>query len=188
MTGYPTDSPGELARAIGLAKAGDLAAYERIIRHYERRVFLTALRILGNPADAQDAAQEVWLRLHRSLGKIRAGEDPTGWVYRVTVNVCRDALRARPGAVALEDVPEPVAGPDAESGFARRERRAVLESALRNLAPKERAAVVLRDLEGLTTAEVAAALGSSEATVRSQISTARAKIKRFVEGFLRRKS
>ncbi len=184
MTGYPTDSPGELARAIGLAKAGDLAAYERIIRHFERRVFLTALRILGNRADAQDAAQEVWLRLHRSLSKIRADEDPTGWVYRVTVNVCKDALRTRPRTAAIDDVPEPFAGADAESGFERRERRAVLESALRNLAPKERAAVVLRDLEGLTTAEVAAALGSSEATVRSQISTARGKIKRFLRRIL----
>ncbi len=181
MTGYPMDSPGELANAIGLAKAGDLAAYERIIRHYERRVFLTALRILGNREDAQDAAQEVWLRLHRSLGKIRAGEDPTGWVYRVTVNVCRDALRARPRTAALEDAPEPAVCADTEGGFARRE---VLENALRDLAPKERAAVVLRDLEGLTTAEVAAALGSSEATVRSQISVARGKIRRFLRRIL----
>lgn len=188
MTGHFTDSPGELARLVRLAKAGDLAAYERIIRHYERRVFLTALRILGNPADAEDAAQEVWLSLHRSLRKIRPDEDPTGWVYRITVNVCRDALRALPHPAALEEVPEPAASADAESYVARRERWAVLESALRSLPAKERAAVVLRDIEGLSTAEVAAALGSSETTVRSQISVARGKIRRFVEGFQRRRS
>ena len=80
------------------------------------------------------------------------------------------------------------ADPDPQRSAVDGERRRVLEMSLRMLPEKERAALVLRDLEGLSTAEVARALGSSEATVRSQVSKARIKVKDFVERYFRRRS
>jgi RNA polymerase sigma-70 factor (ECF subfamily) len=83
------------------------------------------------------------------------------------------------------------AGPgseEADGAIDTETRRAIVRQALRHLPEKERAALVLRDIEGLTTAEVAAALGSSEGTVRSQISTARGKLRGFCEALLRRRS
>jgi RNA polymerase sigma-70 factor, ECF subfamily len=172
------------SEALRLAQAGDMAAFERLVRHYERRVFLTALRVLGSRADAEDAAQEVFLRLHRHLRRISGG-DPGPWIYRVTVNVCRDMARARPPAASVEETAAPV---DTEREAGLRERRRLLESALAGLPPKQRAALVLRDIEGLSTREVAEALGSSEATVRSQISTARLRVKELLERMLRRRA
>ena len=153
----------------------------------ERLVLATALRLLGNLEDAQDVAQEVFLKLHRNLAKVEASGNLAGWLYKVTVNVCHDHRRKQPQATALEDV---VAARDAdpEQTLTTAERRRALDLSLRRLSEKERAALVLRDLEGLSTAEVAVVLGSSEATVRSQISKARVKVKNFVEQYFRRRS
>jgi RNA polymerase sigma-70 factor (ECF subfamily) len=137
--------------------------------------------------DAQDASQEVFLRLYRNLGKVDEARR-TAWLYRVTVNVCHDLRRRNPSSVAIEDAPEPISPEaDPQRQTADAERRRVLEMSLRMLSEKERAALVLRDLEGLSTDEVARALGSSEATVRSQISKARVKVRDFVERYFRRR-
>jgi RNA polymerase sigma-70 factor (ECF subfamily) len=147
----------------------------------------TAFRLAGNLEDAQDASQEVFLRLYRNLAKLDSG-NLAAWLYRVTVNVCHDARRRRPGTVPVDDAQElAAAGDDPQQSVHEAERRALLLRSLRVLSEKERAALVLRDLEGLSTAEVAGVLGSSVGTVRSQISKARLKVRDFVERYSRRR-
>jgi RNA polymerase sigma-70 factor (ECF subfamily) len=131
-------------------------------------------------------AQEVFLKLHRNLKRMEATENFTGWLYRVTVNLCRDRQRRGRTSAELPEIRAPGADPQQELMEA--ERRRVLEMSLRMLPQKERAALVLRDLEGLPTNEVARILGSSEATVRSQISKARVKVKDFVERYFQRRA
>jgi RNA polymerase sigma-70 factor (ECF subfamily) len=178
----------ELAAAMA-ADAGptveDLAAFERLVREHERRVYRTALHLLGNHADAEDAAQEVFLRLHRNYRRLAAEPDLAPWIYRVAVNVCRDAARRRRRTEELADTASFALSAEDEVGLA--ERAHVVRRALRSLPEKQRAAVVLRDMEGLPTHEVAAVLGTSEATVRSHISAARLRIKAFVDGWTRRR-
>jgi RNA polymerase sigma-70 factor, ECF subfamily len=186
VTATGMDAPQDRSRALAPAKASDLAAFEPLMRQHERLVLVTAFRLLGNREDAQDVAQEVFLRLYRNLPKMKAEENVPGWLYRVTVNLCRDQQRRRPATVELPDLPAPVPGP--HQRLAEAERRRALEMSLRLLPAKERAALVLRDLEGLTSSEVARVLGSSEATVRSQISKARVKVKDFVERYFRRRT
>ena len=170
-------------------RTGDLAEFEALMRQHERLVLGTALRLLGNLADAQDVSQEVFLKLYRNRGKI-SGEAPlSAWLYRVTVNACYDARRRRRPETPMENAgPLTASGGDPHEAVAETERRKAIELSLRRLPEKERAAIVLRDLEGLPTAEVARVLGSSEATVRSQISTARVKMKDFVERYFGRRS
>jgi len=182
----PAESPQEYPGLIEAAKAGDLAAFERLMRQYERLVLMTAYRLLGSLPDAQDVSQEVFLRLHRNLGKIDAAGSLSAWLYRVTANACHDARRRkRPESPVefAEDLRD--AGADPQQAAAEAERRRVLSMSLRMLPQKERAALVLRDLEGLSTEEVARALGSSTATVRSQVSKARVKVREFVERYFR---
>jgi RNA polymerase sigma-70 factor (ECF subfamily) len=184
----PLDGPEDRSSEIAAAKAGDLAAFEQLMRRHERLVLVTALRLLGSLADAQDASQEVFLKLYRNLAKVESAGNISGWLYRVTVNACHDLRRKWPGtSVPMEDAGELASGEaDPQQQTAELERRRVLQMSLRMLSEKERAALVLRDLEGLTTEEVARVLGSSEATVRSQISKARVKVKGFVERYFRR--
>jgi RNA polymerase sigma-70 factor (ECF subfamily) len=104
------------------------------------------------------------------------------WLYRMTVNACHDVHRKRlwTDLLAGEEVDPASVGGDFTAEMTRVEQKQMVAAALKSLTERERAAVVLRDLEGLSTAEVAGALGSSETTVRSQISMARVKIRKFV--------
>ena len=181
----PEPGVGQPVEAGG---AGDLASFEQLIRQYERLVLVTALRILGELGDAQDVSQEVFLKLYKNLGKLE-NSNLTAWLYRVTVNACHDLRRKRPASVPVDAAAEiPSRGADPQQGTVEAERRRVLALSLRMLSQKERAALVLRDLEGLSTEEVARVLGSSEATVRSQVAKARIKVKDFVERYFRRRS
>jgi RNA polymerase sigma-70 factor (ECF subfamily) len=177
------DGPDDRSQTIAAARAGDLAAFELLMRQYERLVLATAIRLLGNLEDAQDASQEVFLKLYRNLGKLERQHSISAWLYRVTVNVCHDIGRKRKPTASMDDA-ETLAAADPPGDD---ERRRALELSLRRLSERERAAVVLRDLEGLSTVEVARAMGSSEATVRSQISQARVKMREFLERYFRRR-
>jgi|SRR5579862_6897610 len=184
----PADSSDERAARIAATRAGDMAAFETLMKQHERMVLVTALRLLGNIEDAKDASQEVFLRLYRNLGKVETARNCAGWLYRVTVNVCYDMGRKRVGSVPVDEVPELADGADnPQESATEAERRRVLELSLGQLAPRERAALVLRDLEGLSTEEVARTLGASEATVRSHVSKGRIKVRNFVERYFRRR-
>jgi len=178
----------ELALIAASAHRDELAEFERLMRRYERQVLVTSLRLLGNLEDAQDASQEVFVRLYRNLRGLEDQDDCAGWLYRVTVNVCRDLRRKRPppetagGDEAIADT-----APDALAQLEQSERQRLLALVLGSLPEKERTALVLRDLEGLPTREVAVILGSSEATVRSQVSQGRQRIRAAMEKLLGRR-
>lgn len=177
----------DAAEWVRRARAGDAQAFAVLVERHERMVLRTALRLLGRMDLAQDAAQDAFLRLHRHLGRFDESRELGPWLYRVVVNVCRDVARRGRGArlVALEDVAD-LASPSEGAGVrddavARDEQRRLVQAALLTLPAREREAIVLRDIEGLTSDEVARILGSSAGTVRSQVSAARLKIKRYVE-------
>jgi RNA polymerase sigma-70 factor, ECF subfamily len=153
--------------------------FEAVMVAHERMVVGVAYRMLGRMEDARDAAQEVFLRLFQNLDRIQG--DPKAWLYRVTVNICNDKFRrARPVAELDERRADPSPGP--ERVLEMDERKRLLMEGLQTLAERERAAVVLRDVEGLSTREVAGILGVEEVTVRSQISVARVKLAKYVRG------
>jgi RNA polymerase sigma-70 factor (ECF subfamily) len=154
---------------------------ERLIAEHQRLVVATAYRLLGRMEDAQDAAQEVFLRLLKNLDRIEG--DPKPWLYRVTVNICNDHYRRRPITMPPDErtllgVADP--RPNVERALAMDDRRRLLMEGLQTLPERERAAVVLRDIEGLSTRQVAEILGVEEVTVRSQISVARVKLAKYV--------
>jgi RNA polymerase sigma-70 factor, ECF subfamily len=192
-----TAAADPLGPLVARTRAGDAAAFDELMRATERKVVATAWRFLGDREDARDAAQEVYLRAFKYLARFREGEDFQAWLYRITVNVCRDAAarRSRDGRAAgatdeeLERAAadsENFAGAgDAERDALRAQQRELLRRGLDALPERERAAVVLRDLEGLPTDEVARILKTRPVTVRSQVSSARAKLKAYCERWQR---
>ncbi len=178
------------------AKTGDTAAFEQLIIWYQRKVVATAWRMLGNEEDAKDAAQETFLKAYKYLKSYDSRQDFSGWLYRITVNACRDLARKRQSREQFSSFEaEQEAGrfdhlrspEDVEAAAIAAQERRLITEALQTLTEKERAAIVLRDLEGLPTDEVAKILGSSQTTVRSQVSMARAKIKAFRDRVLSRR-
>ena len=179
------EAPG--AQLIVRAQNGDASAFDELMLTHERRVVAIAWRMLGNREEARDAAQETFLRVYRHLRKFDSRRDFSAWLYRITINVCRDQARKRGRFSTMTDIGEAEllsSGDDVETSAMRSQQRALVLRALSSLSRKERAALVLRDLEGLATEEVARILGSSSTTVRSQISSARVKIKNFRDRWL----
>lgn len=188
-----------LAPLVARARAGDAAAFDDLMRATERKVVATAWRLLGDREDVRDAAQEVYLRAFKYLARFREGEDFGAWLYRITVNVCRDAAARKrrsghAGGASDEELERAAAdfentahAGDAEQDALRAQQREFLRRGLDALPERERAAIVLRDLEGLSTEEVARILKTRPVTVRSQVSSARAKLKVYCERLQRRK-
>lgn len=171
-----------LVASIEAARAGDSAAFEEIMVLTERRVARIAWRILGDAEDVRDALQETFLRFFRHLDRVDSRRDPMGWLARIAVNVSCDLHRRRKRIRSLEPIDEAMhceAGtPAADEALIRRNEVAALRRAIDALPTKQRLAILLHDVEGLPTNEVAAAIGSSVATVRVHLFRARASIRR----------
>lgn len=174
---------------------GDPEALDTLFARYARPLYQTALRLLGNPEDAEDALQEGMLSALRNLKRFEGRSKFSTWLTRIVINAALMQLRkqrTRP-TVSLEQEDSeqrelslgsriPDARPGPEETYARRERFEILESSLGSLPPALQSAVWLRDVEGLSTAEAARALGLSEGTVKSQLHRARNKLSSLVQG------
>jgi RNA polymerase sigma-70 factor, ECF subfamily len=174
------------ADLVADARTGDHAAFERLVRRYQDRVFNLAYRMTGAMDEAEDAAQEVFFKAHRALGQYRGGAGFYTWLYRITVNTCRSRGRQTVRARAVEGISldgrtdgdgrawetaskDPT--PDVEAMA--RERSSEVQTALAELADDLRAVVLLRDLEGMSYAEIADLLSLTSAAVRSRLHRAR---------------
>jgi RNA polymerase sigma-70 factor, ECF subfamily len=192
MKEAPSAEAEEVSRLVRLTLRGDANAFEQVIIRYESRVMTLAARLLGSRDDARDVAQEVFLRAFKYLHRADPQKALEPWLLRIAVNVCRDLVRRRvrrqktfvDGGLA-----EPIdRSSDPCAGLERKQQRVFLQKALDRLPEKERLAIVLRDIEGLSTADVAAILRSSETTVRSQVSRGRLRLKAAIGRMLERES
>lgn len=138
---------------------GDADAARLLMQRLLPRVLGYAARLLSDRTEAEDVAQEVMLRLWRVAPDWRSGEAQVAtWVYRVATNLCTDRLRGRVRrrSMPLEDAPEPIdAARGAEAGLIETDRMAALHDALGQLPDRQRQAVVLRHIEGLTNPQIA---------------------------------
>ena len=168
-------------------RSGETRAFEQLLDRYERRVFNLALRLLaGSMPDAEDATQEIFLEVHRSLPKFRGEARRDTWIHRSAVNVCLQRRRKRvlPTAELPDtDLPDPTAG-DPFHAAARGELRQVLLVAMDHLPEPQRDVVFLHGMQGLTYAEVAEALHCPVGTVKSRLSTGFKRLRELLGGYL----
>jgi RNA polymerase sigma-70 factor (ECF subfamily) len=181
----PDAGSGESDEAllVRYARGDQTAARALTLRHAPRALSL-ARRMLGDPAEAEDVAQEAMLRLWRIAPDWRAGEAKVStWLYRVTVNLCTDRLRRnRARMVPMEDAPEPEdEAPTAQDGLEAGERMRALTEAIAGLPERQREAVRLRHLDGLSNIEIAELLGTSVEAVESLLARARRTLAQVLE-------
>jgi RNA polymerase sigma-70 factor (ECF subfamily) len=167
----------------------DRMTFEQVVAEYADRLYGIALRITGSPDDAEDAVQEAFLSAYRHLGQFRGEAAPRTWLYRITVNAALRRLRERPPHEYLDEAPAPSEQPvdwsaRAQDAAVAAELRAQLEAALATLAPELRAAVVLRDVEGLSGREAAQVLEITEAALKSRLHRARALLRQALSEYL----
>ncbi len=162
------DPSGSDDALLRLYAQGDATAARRLSARLLPRVYAHATRLLGDAMEAEDVAQEAMLRLWRTAPEWRPGEAKvTTWLYRVTANLCIDRLRKRRG-VGLDEIAEPA---DPQPGVAQqmqdRSRHEALQAALATLPERQRQAVVLRHIEGLSNPEIAQVMEISPRAVES---------------------
>jgi RNA polymerase sigma-70 factor, ECF subfamily len=157
---------------VRAAQNGDVDAFEELVRRYQTSIYRVALRMLGSRADAQDAVQETFVRAWRALPRFRHDSAISTWLYRIVTRRALDRIASRRSTGTLEEV-EVEAGPDPAQAAEHQERLRAIRRAIAKLPPDQRAALVLREFEGLSYQEVAQVLGASVPAVKTRIHRAR---------------
>jgi len=183
----PSFETAETACLVQQALNGDPAAFECLMLRYERQVVRLAMRFLGTTEDAQDAAQEVFFRAYKYLHRLDLQKPIEPWLMRTTVNVCRNIGRKRQQRLNTFSGSETAAEPattefcDPYSGVVEEEERQMLWKALNSLPEKERIAVTLRDIEGMSSEEVCGVLEITEINQRVLLHRGRSRLRQALE-------
>jgi len=178
---------------LARARNGDISAFESLIEGYQKKVFNIALRMIGDYEDANDLAQEVFIRIYKSIKGFKEQSSFSTWVYRITTNVCLDELRKRKNknVVSLDDdikfddsemkrQVEDVK-PTPEAVVERDETRRIVSDAISKLSSEHRTAIILRDIQGFSYEEISRIINCPEGTVKSRINRARKALKEILK-------
>ena len=185
--------PQTLARLCQQTIPEDTRAFQALVRQLKGRVYATAYRLMGSREDAEDQAQEVFVKVYRGIQDLDDPATVTAWIYRLTVNTCFDALRKRGRSPDTTAAAPPSADRDEEPQYAdptvatpeeialRRELRDCLQDVLQRLDPVERGVLVLRDVEDRPYQEIAEAFAIGLSATKMRIHRARLAFQQLFE-------
>jgi len=168
---------------LSRARGGDLDAFNALVERYQGLVYNVCLRMLGEAAAAEDAAQETFLSAYRALERFRGGSF-RAWLLRIAANLCYDELRRRRRRPLPLEAAAAVLAPAEQSphqAYLQGELAAHIQRGLASLPPDQRLALVLRDVQGLSYEEVAQAMRVSLGTVKSRIARGRARLRDYLK-------
>lgn len=164
---------------VASATAGDLDSFNQLVVRWERPIYALAYRTLGRDEDARDVVQEAFLRAYRGLKGFKGQAKFSSWLYRITLNLCRDWMRRerRAPIVAVPEGTDPIELADdraspvesVEDLVARREMSAAVARAMAELPEEQRAAIMLKEYHGLTFQEIADMLNCPLSTVKTRL-------------------
>jgi RNA polymerase sigma-70 factor, ECF subfamily len=184
-----TQAPSEETSLVEAARSGDMAAFEALVRRYDRNVFRIAQHITQNREDAEDVVQDAFLKAYQNLGQFQGQSKFYTWLVRIAVNESLMRLRKRRTGkmVSIDEdieteegtVPRDLAdwAPDPEQNYTQAELAEILRKTIQGLPPGFRVVFVLRDVDGLSTEETAESLGLSVPAVKSRLLRARLQLR-----------
>jgi RNA polymerase sigma-70 factor, ECF subfamily len=165
-------------------KSGDPSGFVDLVHRYQDRIYNLCRYMIGDAQDAQDAAQDVFLKVHGNLKSYKPDSSLYTWLYRITVNTCLDhQKKKRPKPFEDESAIDNIASahPSPERLYRSKETGRLIEEALQRLPKAFRAAIVLKEIEGLSYEEISIVLHASLGTIKSRISRAREELRRLLE-------
>jgi RNA polymerase sigma-70 factor (ECF subfamily) len=178
----------EVTRLVTLFQKGDRQAFTELVKAFQRKVYALAFKMLLNHVEADEVAQETFVRLYHRIGQLKAPENFESFVYRIATNYAIDLLRRRKGRMVAMPEESELPGSvqltlsmrvtDPEKTLANKELLSAILKAADELPPRQRMTLILHDVEGLSKDEVAKIMGCPEATVRSNLHIARGKMKK----------
>ncbi len=170
---------------VEAAREGDATAFRRIVEQHHRSLYLMASRVVGDAFEAQDLVQESLAKAYVHLDRFDPSFRLSTWLHRITLNTCRDHLKSArrreraSGAMPAGDRPDDALRPDDE--LVRRDRAARVQEAIGQLKPSYREVLVLKDLQGMSYAEIKQITGHPITALKIRVVRARAKLRRFLE-------
>jgi RNA polymerase sigma-70 factor (ECF subfamily) len=169
---------------LAACRRGDPEAYEEVVRRTYRHVYTQALRLVGDRQDAEDVAQDAYLRVYRGLAGFRGDAQFETWLYRIVSNAAMSHLRKRRrfGELAKDSPEEPRELPSATLVAEEAVDRDSLTKALDSLPPSLRVVVILKDVYGLSCREIGDQIGASEGAVKVRLHRARRRLKEMLFG------
>ncbi len=184
----PASSQPDDRVLVDRARAGDQGAFESLVRRHADRLHTVVRRLVDDEHEAQEVTQETFLRAWRAIGRFKGDSQFFTWLYRIGVNEAgrRTArARGRRPAASLDDQPEPAdTRPGPAQSTEQHDLRRALERVIRGLRADYRAPLVLRDVEGLSTAQAAQILGLGEAAFKSRLHRARLEVRAAIREYL----
>ncbi len=165
-------------------KNGNTSAFDEIVKRYQRKVYTLARRILGNHEDADDIAQEVFIKLFYSLNDFKGESSLFTWIYRITVNECKSFLRKKKMKefIQIEDVVNILRfGQTPEQELFDKEERSLIERAIEKLPTKQKMIFIMRFFEDLDYREIAKILNKPIGTLKANYFHAVKKIQKFIK-------
>lgn len=163
---------------------GNMSAFDEIVRRYQKKVYFLARRILINHDDADDVAQEVFIKLYHSLSEFKGESSLSTWIYRITVNECNGFLRKKriKEIISLDEIVNILRQDRTpEQEMIEKEERKLIEKAIENLPPKQRIVFVMRFFENLEYEEISKILGKPIGTLKANYFHAVKKIQKFIK-------
>ena len=167
-------------QAIAACQQGEREAFDRLVERYQRDVYRLCYRYVNNHQDANDMAQDVFLKAYRAIGRFRGDSSFSTWLYRIAVNTCLNFRAAR--RLPQDELSDQIAdgGASAAERLHQAERSAEVRRAVSRLPEKQRATLILKIYQDLTHEEVAGILGSSVGTVKANLFHALANLKKLL--------
>ena len=195
----PTRSSKEDSEWVKAFQAGDKAAFDNLVLRHKDKLYTLCYWFLGDRQEANDSAQEVFIKVFRSLKKFRFESAFSTWLYRIAANTCKNRLKSsefrqknkrvrfdNPGKIEdgqyAGEIQDQTSSPMIE--LEKKERMMLIQKAIASLPTDQRTAVVLRDIEGLSYEEVANITGINSGTVKSRLSRARQQLRKKLKGTL----
>ncbi|NMB95342.1 MAG: sigma-70 family RNA polymerase sigma factor [Clostridiaceae bacterium] len=178
---------------IEKSKKGDINAFEKLIETYQKKVFNIAFGMLNNYDDANDVAQEVFIRIYKSIKNFKGESSFSTWLYRITTNACLDELRKRKnknvvsidedilfeeGEVTRQIVDD---SPTPDIIAEQKELREIVNDAIAQLSEEHRTVIMLRELQGFSYEEISNIINCPQGTVKSRINRARSALKNILK-------
>jgi len=176
------------------SKKGDLESFEKLIMLYEKKIYNIAFRMTGDREDASDIAQEVCIKIYKSINTFKGNSSFSTWVYRITSNVCIDMIRKRNNTISINtnradgeeyEIPIEDKSKLPEDIVESKETVELIKGYISELAPDQRIVIILRDIQGYSYEEISKILDVNVGTVKSRLNRARNLIKdKFKKGNL----
>lgn len=164
------------------AKQKNIEGFDELIKRYEKKIYNLAYKMLGSEDDAKDVLQEVFILAFKNINKFEEKSTFSTWIYRIAINACIKKIKEKKTTPLVTDNSEPIE--TIENAIDKKEIKKIIEKEIESLPDIYKVVFILKEIEGLSTKEIAEKLGISLAATKARLHRARLKLRKKIESYI----